>query len=393
MRRPPHLALKALLAASVACATIGLYLVWQAAGPADNAADAAPARLMEQLAMLEGEGFPRVEHSVPLQFPADFHAHPRYRMESWQLTGVLQGEGTPPLGFQVMLLRMAVSPEEPDLESRWATRQVYAAWYSLTDPAGDGLVSGWRLARGALGLAGSGASLPSSQHSSLVRVEDWHLAASDAAEPGDHFVLTVGSEPVRLQLDLTGGSVQTARLTEANDSAAPFRFYRVSSLRAEGVLMQGEQQRSVAGPVSLEHAWGELPLPGGPLATDRVVLFLDDGRELLVMRTRRVDGSGEPSSVALLASEGDSAPVVWSGESVTLTPIGEWRSPDTGVHYPVRWSLVIDGPGLDVELVPESPAQEMTEGLRLWSGPVRVLDTDGRQQGVGMLQLQGYGEP
>src|SRR5690606_33106948 len=161
--------------------------------------------------------------------------------------------------------------------SAWSTSQIYAGLFSISPPAGKGLLTDGRLARGALGLAGATAS------PTRVRIERWRLAASheNPGRPRDApgRALPVAAHGVALDVELHDSKPTiTARDVggPGGAQAAPFQFYVQPRLRARGTLLAGGGPIDVDGVFSLEHAWGELPLPGGPVGNDRFSLYLDD---------------------------------------------------------------------------------------------------------------------
>ena len=78
---------------------------------------------------------------------------------------------------------------------------------------------------------------------------------------------------------------------------------------------------------------------------------------------------------------------------VQWTALDTWRSAETGVEYPSRWRLQAPKIGLDVELTPLIPDQELRVGLTYWEGAVRIAGTrDGQPiDGYGYIELTGYG--
>jgi predicted secreted hydrolase len=64
------------------------------------------------------------------------------------------------------------------------------------------------------------------------------------------------------------------------------------------------------------------------------------------------------------------------------------------VRYPSRWRLAVPAAGLDLEIVPRLPDQELLVGTRYWEGAVRVEGTAAGRPvaGRGYVELVGYGE-
>lgn len=410
-RRPRWIA--AAVVAAVAAALVIAAFLRGSPERSREAADTLGVTPFELLAVSVDEDFPQPPSRWPFEFPADHGAHDAYRTEWWYLSGTLSraDDDEPTLGVQWLLMRIALRAEartnpqteagSPDVEpiearsaepaSAWSTSQIYAGLFSISPPAGKGLLTDGKLARGALGLAGATAS------PTRVWIESWRLAEIDEnagrARDAPGLALHVETKGVALDLELHDSKPTiTARDVggPGGAQAAPFQFYVQPRLRARGTLLAGGGPIDVDGVFSLEHAWGELPLPGGPVGNDRFSLYLDDDTELILVRTHRVRAGGErTASTTGLLNDPQGSAVPLADDDVTLEPIDHWTSPRTGTRYPIRWSLEIPGRGLAATLTPIEPDQEGEAWLPFWAGPVRI---DGTTRGSGFVQLNGYAE-
>jgi predicted secreted hydrolase len=77
---------------------------------------------------------------------------------------------------------------------------------------------------------------------------------------------------------------------------------------------------------------------------------------------------------------------------VDLAPLEEWRSPETGARYPVRWALAVPSAGLELSVEALVAGQEMRTAFSYWEGAVSVA---GRARGApvagrGYLEMTGY---
>jgi predicted secreted hydrolase len=335
--------------------------------------------------LLEPDGeFARVSFPHAFAFPRDHGPHDEYRTEWWNLTGTLEDPRGRRLGLQLALVRLGLAADPPERESRWGTHDVYAGTFSLSDPDADALYTAERVSRGAAGLAGAGAE------PRRLWVEDWRIAqdgdsalALEARSLDDDVTLNLKLRREKPLID------ENAVLGRNDDQGPPFHFYLEPRLRAEGVLRRGGDETPLRGAVSMEHAWGELPLPGGPVALDRFTLHLDDGRDLLLSRTHRVDGGGSPRTTALLIEPDGSARAL-DGESLSLEPTGYWDSDRDAARYPVRWSLRIPRQGIELTLSPYREDQAGATWLPFWAGAVRLERSSGEFAGDGFVQLTGY---
>jgi predicted secreted hydrolase len=81
-------------------------------------------------------------------------------------------------------------------------------------------------------------------------------------------------------------------------------------------------------------------------------------------------------------------------EQVEWTLLETWRSPRTGVKYPVRWRVQVGAQTYRVEplLLDAELDSRPTTGILYWEGPIRLIDDEtGREVGRGYLELTGYG--
>src|SRR5690606_27525999 len=410
-RRPRWIAAAVIAAVAAALAIAALLRGTLDPAREPQGADALGVSPFELLAASADEDFPQPPPRWTFEFPADHAAHDAYRTEWWYLSGTLGSETAdmPQLRVQWLLTRVGLRAEteanttagndsapvgaEPSTfaaappaatTSAWRTSQIYAGLFSISAPTGSGLRADGKLGRGAVGLAG--ATAPPVR----VWIEDWRLAELDAQATGDApaFALHLDAEGLELDLELrdvkppiTAGGV--AGLSGAQ--AAPFQFYTQPRVAARGTLIADGRRIDVDGLFSLEHAWGELPLPGGPVGNDRFSLHLDDGSELILLRThrRRAGGERTASTTGLLIDpEGAALPL--ADDDVTLEPIEHWTSPRSGTRYPIRWRLRVPGRNIEMTLTPPEPDYEGETWLPFWAGAVRI---DGTAGGSGFVQL------
>ncbi len=81
-------------------------------------------------------------------------------------------------------------------------------------------------------------------------------------------------------------------------------------------------------------------------------------------------------------------------EAVEWTPLKSWRSPRTGVTYPVQWRVQVGDRRYRVEplLLDAELDSRPTTGILYWEGPIRLIDeATGEEVGRGYLELTGYG--
>jgi predicted secreted hydrolase len=385
--------------AAVALAAIGLavgamMLVRRPGG--DGAAERglqATLAVSEALAPADPAGFARATAPRPFSFPADHGPHPEFRTEWWYYTGNLETATGRHFGFQLTFFRTALAPPAApagETASAWSTRQLYLAHFALTDTAGRRFHAWSRLDREALGLAGARAA------PFRVWLGDWSAESEAAAglpvrlraaEGGIAIDLVLAAEkPVVLQGD--GGLSRKG--PEPGDASY---YYSLSRMSARGTVRVQDEPLAVTGLAWMDREWSTSGLGPDLVGWDWLALQLDDGRDVMIYRLRRRDGSIDAHSAgSLIAADGATRPL--AGGDVTLDPLDHWTSPRSRVRYPSRWRLTVPGSELTLEIVPRLADQELIVGTRYWEGAVRVDGiADGRPiAGRGYVELVGYGE-
>ena len=341
----------------------------------------------------DATGYTRAMAPRPLSFPADHGPHPDFRTEWWYYTGNLETAARRHFGFQLTFFRTALAPPpaaDGEPASRWSTRQLYLAHFALTDTAGRRLHAWSRLDRQALGLAGAQAT------PFRVWLGDWSVEGEAAAESPMRLRAAEGGVAIDLVLTaekptvLQGDRGWSPKGPEPGNASY---YYSRPRLGARGTVRVDGEPLPVSGLAWMDREWGTSALGPDLVGWDWLALQLDDGREVMVYRLRRRDGSADPHSAGtLIAADGVPRPLA-AGE-VALDTLGHWTSPRSGVRYPSRWRLAVPGASLTLEIEPRLADQELMVGTRYWEGAVRVAGrSDGRPiSGRGYVELVGYGE-
>jgi predicted secreted hydrolase len=338
-------------------------------------------------------GFARATAPRRLAFPADLGPHPEFRTEWWYYTGNLETAARRHFGFQLTFFRTALAPPAPGVAARasaWAASQLYLAHFALTDTAGRRFHAWSRLGREALGLAGARAT------PFRVWLEDWS-AASEAPE-GLPVRLRAAEGDVAIDLVLASDKpiVQQGDHGLSRKGPEPGNasyYYSLSRMSARGTVRAGGEPLPVSGLAWMDREWSTSALGPDLVGWDWLALQLDDGRDLMVYRLRRRDGTADArSSGTLIAVDGATRPL--AAGDVILDALDHWTSPRSRVRYPSRWRLAIPGAALSLEITPRLADQELIVGTRYWEGAVRVQGTAAGRAiaGRGYVELVGYGD-
>jgi predicted secreted hydrolase len=383
-----------LAAALVSGGAIAGVIFWSGGGGAASR-DGVQASLAVSAALGSGDlaGFARATASRPFSFPADLGPHPEFRTEWWYYTGNLETAAGRHFGFQLTFFRTALAPPGARVAERasaWAASQLYLAHFAVTDTAGRRFHAWSRLGREALGLAGARPG------PFRVWLEDW--SAESAAPDGLPVRLRAAEGDVAIDLVLTSEKPVALQGDRGLSRKGPepgnaSYYYSRSRMSARGTVRAGGEPLPVTGLAWMDREWSTSALGADLVGWDWLALQLDDGRDVMVYRLRRRDGTADAYSAgALIASDGATRPL--AAGDVTLDALAHWRSPRSRVRYPSRWRLVVPGAALALEITPRLADQELIVGTRYWEGAVRVEGTAAGRPigGRGYVELVGYGE-
>jgi predicted secreted hydrolase len=378
-----------------------------------------PGRASESLAAALGAadtaGFARVTAPRPFHFPEDHGPHPEYRTEWWYFTGNLDGEDGRRFGYQLTLFRNAIAPRPPEVESEWATNQVWMGHLGVTDVAARTFHGFERFARGAAGLGGAAAD------PLRVWLEDWSIVEVDDDTPGRMGRAGTGAGtrasgeaagapgaifPVRLQasgngvaLDLTVRPGKPIVLQgdrgysrKGPESGNASHYYSFPRLPTSGTITVDGRTLTVRGESWLDREWSTSALGEGQVGWDWFALHFEDETEIMYYQLRGEDGSADPFSRGTFVDE-DGGPRALERESVSLEVLDSWTSP-LGGTYPSRWRMRIPALGLDLEIEPVLADQEHDAFVRYWEGAVDIRGSrEGRPlAGRGYVELTGYAD-
>ena len=329
--------------------------------------------------------YPDVEPGTTLAFPHDEGAHPAFRSEWWYVTGWLRDSQGRDCGFQVTFFRNRPGVTEAST-SRFAPKQLLFAHAAIADPSVKRLRIDQRAAREGFGLAYASAGRTN------VRIDDWSLV-----QDADRFVAKIKSRDFALDLSLVATAAPLLEGDRGISRKGPnpvdaSYYYSRPQLIVTGTLTIDHDARQVTGVAWLDHEWSSRYLPKGAVGWDWTGVNFDDGSALMAFRIR--DASGQALWAGGTWRGAHGATRTLAPDDIAFTPLAHWRSPRTGIDYPVSFRLRAGDS--DVTLAPLFPDQELDArigvGTVYWEGAVRAMVGD-RPAGRGYLELTGYGRP
>ena len=330
----------------------------------------------------------------PVVLPGDDAPHDRLT-EWWYDTGHLRAADGRRFGFELVVFRA----ERGGFPVSWASH------LALTDETGGAFHYAQRSEIGpqvdrspqdgdaaheyAFAVDGTTGSTP------------WSMAGGGGADElqamatGDE----VGGDPVAgFGLDLHLAARKPAVLHDGDGwidfgPAGGSYYYSRTDMAATGTVTLGDETLAVEGDAWFDHQWGDF-ISVGAGGWDWFAVNLDDGTDLTLSLVRAADGTYPLVYGTLVDADGRARHIDAAAFSVDVKD--RWTSPTTGATYPAGWRVSLPGEGLEIDLRPTVPQQELdtraTTGVVYWEGSQVVTATrDGRQLGgEGYVELTGY---
>ncbi|HEX9015025.1 MAG TPA: lipocalin family protein, partial [Chloroflexota bacterium] len=161
-------------------------------------------------------------------------------------------------------------------------------------------------------------------------------------------------------------------------------------------IVDGGRREDVTGLAWMDHQWGDFIVVNGG-GWDWYSVQLSDGTDVMVTVLR--DQEGDVPAVYGTISDPLGKATDLNAADVKVEATGSWTSPHTGAKYPSGWRLRLPGQGIDLEISPVLPDQELntrqSTGVAYWEGDVRITGTRAGTavSGQGYVELTGYAPP
>lgn len=335
--------------------------------------------LQAQTTATTPDGFALPQPGRVFAFPRDHGSHPGFRTEWWYVTGHLDAAQGQRFGFQVTFFRQA-------RRDNGQTQHLHLAHAALLDAKTGSFIHEERLNR-------EGWDAASSETTLNVRNGNWSLTLDEATQRL-HIAATV-KDNLLLRLELHPakplvifGKDGVSR--KGASAAAASHYLTWPRLKTTGTVKLGAAEHGVSGEAWMDHEFSSSQLEEGQVGWDWAAIQLNDGRELMVYRMRRQDGSQDPAST-LAVIERDGTLRQAGSAAFTWEKLGSWKSPRNGADYPVHVRIRFGAESF--ELKPLAQDQEQDGGitrLPYWEGACDVADASGQTIGRAFLELAGY---
>ena len=357
-------------------------------------------------------GFARVQEGRTFQFPQDHGSHPRFKQERWQFSGNLQTSNGRQFAYQFTLQRIGLMNDvvtmlnrtgSTDKTSRWRSNHLYLANFSLSDKANNKFYQFAKSERASLGLADVSLKegKPTGQAGLIMNIDNWTVTSTTSAIFPLH--LTLNQQDISMDITLDSASaIQSNGLQgkrqQGSESGNASYTYTIPRLKSSGQIAVGQQSYGVAGDSWFDHDWGTAVQGADIAGMDQYSLQLADGRELRYSRLREGQLDDSAWSRGIMVFANDQSEVI-NPDDIQLQATQQWTSPQTGIRYPVSWTITLPKYNLTLNVTPIITNQELQQKQNGWQGAVRVAgiqnqDTDTAKtqtlSGYGYLRLEGY---
>jgi predicted secreted hydrolase len=179
--------------------------------------------------------------------------------------------------------------------------------------------------------------------------------------------------------------------TKAPDPRHASYYYSRPQLKVDGTVTLTGQTRPVTGQGWLDHEWSSELLAPGAQGWDWIGINLADGGALMAFRLRDAEDTAMWSAASLRQADGSTR--IYPPESVAFEPLRYWRSPRTGITYPVAWQIRIEQRVFRLEVLMDDQELDSrrSTGAIYWEGAAHLREAE-REVGRGYLEMTGYGE-
>ena len=324
----------------------------------------------------EATGFAEVVPGKAVTFPADFGAHPDYRIEWWYVTANLKDAAGNDYGVQWTLFRQALTPGRD--APGFANAQVWMGHAALTS-ATEHHVSE-KLARGGIGQAGAVAS------PFRAWIDDWFFDADTGAEGISKARLSALGEGFGYALSLATARAPVLQgdkgYSRKSDRGQASYYYSQPFFDVSGILLIDGRSIDVTGTAWMDREWSSQPLAPDQKGWDWLSLHLPDGEKLMLFQLRSDKGPAYRSG-NWIDREGNVTAL--QSDDIVLEPREVRRV--AGRDIPVAWRVTVQSRGLRIETVPLNAKSWMETAFPYWEGPIRF---SGSHAGVGYLEMTGY---
>jgi predicted secreted hydrolase len=326
------------------------------------------------------------------EFPRDHFNHPEFQTEWWYYTGNLKAANGHRFGFELTFFRQGVE-RAGGTGSAWSVQDLYFAHLALSVLDGGEFYHTERFNRAGPGLAG--ASLEQMRVWNGNWQVKWEGKRQRLGAIEDRFAIQLAMDPAKPPVVHGENGVSQKASGEGHAS----HYISFTRLLSSGTIELSGKTFEVTGSAWMDHEFFTKALGANEAGWDWLSMQLDDQSEVMLYRLRNKDGSAAPYSSGTYVDRDGKATHLKAGDFLLAAQGEVWRSPWSGVTYPVAWNVTIPTLGLELSVRTSLTSQEITgkskKSPSYWEGAVAISGRrSGRAMaGLGYLEMTGYDRP
>lgn len=224
-----------------------------------------------------------------------------------------------------------------------------------------------------------------------ITIADWHMSGDGNAY---RLSFQIGDYAVDLEADSRKPAVlhDDTGFVDLGVAGKTY-YYSRTDIDTTGTVSVAGDFLPVTGTAWFDHQWGNFSI--APIGWDWLSLNLDDGSDIMVSVVWDQEDLSHIATYGTYVSP-NADTLHLPAEDISLTPTGDWTSPDTGGVYPMGWKLSVESLALDLALDPaiESSEFHISQFIPViyWEGAVAVSGArDGSPvSGRGFVEMVGY---
>lgn len=338
--------------------------------------------IIQALSSAEGTGcYEKASSPYDFVFPIDSGPHNTFKTEWWYYTGNLKTDTGRHFGYQLTFFRQALSCEKIKGASKWRTRQMYFAHFAVTDTKENNFISGFRMNRQSLDIAGA-------DHTPYqVWIDNWRVEQKDG-----YLVLSAEEKEVLIRLRLTREKPilpqgQNGLSRKGKDRFNASYYYSIPRMSTRGTIKIKDNSYPVQGKTWFDHEWSTSALNANVAGWDWFSVHLEDGTDLMVCQIRNEKGVANSFGFGSISLPDKTYHILTESQfKITVTKF--WKSPLTAKRYPIEWEVLLPDYDLSLTAEPTIQNQEHTHLFAYWEGAVQF--TGKGIKGLGYVELTGY---
>jgi predicted secreted hydrolase len=331
----------------------------------------------------------RSEKSLEINFPRDLYAHPEAETEWWYYTGHCTTISGREFCFELVFFKRQTDRDYLGLlPLKILANPMYAAHFAITD-----------IDRRRFRFDDRKCFIPlfdqpaaASQTELKLKIGDWEIHESDnahrlRADLGEDLIFEAILENTK-PVALNGHRKPLQNIPGNDETSSHFSYTR---MKLEGEIIEKGHREAFYGQGWMDREFGTWYQRNW----DWFSIQFEDRTELMLYHFR--NDENEPVRVSHgTFIEKDGTCTYLKNEDFQITPLKNWKSPQTGTVYPAQWHIRVKSPEVEVEIIPYLENQELdtrqTTMIVYWEGACRVGGRkDGKDiRGSAYVELVGY---